>query len=376
MQNLRVLTLGDMQPEGDPDEEDTRFVHRTHTTQLVKIIDGASEDLTSRGDIAESSLIEATAPEDSNKNGIVGAVLSEIENSDLMIIDVSTESPSVIYELGAVNALGLPYILVTSSSTLPFYLTQARSILNFVFADAFDPAEASHLELRNRLLRNYQSLDGTEASESRFSEYFGGFPIVNISGPISAATGYQANFINRFAAQDHGILSKRVTWGKSAPDGGSIIPVATVRPQHLVVILPDPSKYSDYSQARAAFEETMETVGLPLESVAVMEGEGDNLRLGMGVLILRDHPEIVLDIPRTMYPLMKSPRILTALANGGRFSDKQVRERTLRRLFKDFKTGLTWNLGLAASQGSDAPWSRVHVVSEDDMVQEIRELLD
>ena len=374
MQNLRVFTLGNMKPEGDADRDDTRFVRQTHTTQLANIIKGAAEDLARMREIESPDTIEVAAPEDSNRSDIVGAVLSAVENSDLLIVDVSTESPSVIYELGAVNALGLPYILVTSQGSLPFYLTQTRGILNFAFANQYDASEPSHRDLRNRLLRNYQSPDGTEATESRFSEYFGGLPIVNISGPVSIATGYQANFLNRFGAQDHGLLSREIVWAKGGRAEEQIEEVAKVRPRHLLVVIPDLNRNSDYNDARYACEAAMRSAGLALESVSVLEEPGRNQRLGMGVLIVKEHPEIVLDIPRTLFPLMKSPRILTALKNGKGFSDSEVRERTTRRLLRDFRAALEWNLGIAR-QGSDAPWRRVHIVNQKDLVEKVSALI-
>lgn len=375
MQNLRVFTLGDMKPAGDADRDDTRYVRQTHTSQLARIIEGAARDLARIGEIEGADCIEVSAPEDSNRADIVGAVLSAIENSDLLIVDVSNESPSVIYELGAVNALGLPYILVTSRVSLPFYLTQTRGILNFAFTSEYKSSEPSHRELRNRLLRNYRSADGLEAMESRFSEYFGGLPIVNISGPVSIATGYQANFLNRFGAQDHGLLSRQVTWAKGR-DGDSEIEVVTrIRPRHLIVVIPDLNRHSDYNDARSTCEEDMLAAGLEMDSVSVLEEPGRNQRLGMGVLIVKNHAEIVLDIPRTLFPLLRSPRILTAFKNGGGFTDSQVRERMTRRLISDFRAALEWNLGLAR-QGSDAPWDRVHIVPQRELVAKVLELVD
>lgn len=375
MQNLRVFTLGDMKPMGDADRDDTQYVLQTHTSQLARITRGAAADLARLGEIENASDIEVSAPEDSNRTDIVGAVLSAVENSDLLIVDVSTESPSVIYELGAVNALGLPYILVTSRSSLPFYLTQIRGILNFAFSNEYVSSEPSHRELRKRLLRNYLSPDGREATESRFSEYFGGLPIVNISGPVSIATGYQANFLNRFGAQDHGLLSRQITWAKGSSANDQIEEVAKVRPRHLIVVIPDLKRHSDYNDARSACENVMRGAGLELDSVSVLEEPGQNQRLGMGVLIVKEHPEIVIDIPRTLFPLLKSPRILIALKNGRGFTDDEVRERTTRRLLGDFRAALEWNLGLAR-QGSDAPWERVHLVPQNELVQKVLALID
>ena len=74
MQNLRVFTLGNMKPEGDADRDDTRFVRQTHTTQLANIIKGAAEDLARMSEIESPDAIEVTAPEDSNRSDIVGAL--------------------------------------------------------------------------------------------------------------------------------------------------------------------------------------------------------------------------------------------------------------------------------------------------------------
>ena len=122
MQSLKVFVLGDMKPTGPANKDDTRFVRSSHTSSLVNVIEGAVADLAARGELPGNHVITAIAPEEGNGTGIVTSVLREIESSDLIVVDISTESPSVIYELGAVNALGHPYILVTSGDSLPFYL--------------------------------------------------------------------------------------------------------------------------------------------------------------------------------------------------------------------------------------------------------------
>ncbi len=267
MQELRVFVLGRMVPEGAFSGDSYRYVRRTKTVQIASIVEGAAKALHADEKIDSADKIRVLAPEGDDRTNIVHSVLNHVEGSDLIIIDVSDESPSVIYELGAVNALGKPYILVTGES-LPFYLLQSRSIMNFSFKDEYDPGDLTHVELRNRLLSNYTSEDGVGFSESVFSSYFQGLPIVNIAGPAGIATGYHVNTLNRFGRQGAGFLQKVV---KAVEDDGGQEPVVREgRLSALVVVIPDIVKTDNYGKARVDLEDAMAEKGLPLMSASIL----------------------------------------------------------------------------------------------------------
>lgn len=373
MQELRVFVLGRMVPEGAFSGDSYRYVRRTKTVQIASIVEGAAKALHADEKIDSTDKIRVLAPEGDDRTNIVHSVLNHVEGSDLIIIDVSDESPSVIYELGAVNALGKPYILVTGES-LPFYLLQSRSIMNFSFKDEYDPGDLTHVELRNRLLSNYTSEDGVGFSESVFSSYFQGLPIVNIAGPAGIATGYHVNTLNRFGRQGAGFLQKVVKVVED--DGGQEPVVREGRLSALVVVIPDIVKTDNYGKARVDLEDAMAEKGLPLMSASILEKkDGEYNNLGFGAMMLREHPDIVVDIPRTVYPLSMVPRIRIARENEQRFGAPAGRRRQLRRLMREFRAILDWNMANERAQ-NDGAWGQIHFVEQADVADYIHNLVN
>lgn len=371
-QELRVFVLGDMSPRGRYPSENRSYVIRTNTSQIAQTIDGAAAELAALGEIPSPDAIVVTAPEDSERGQIVEAVLAEIERSDLIIVDISTESPSTMYELAAVNALGTPYILVTDKTKLPFYLVQTRAIFEFKYADAYSAEEDSHRLLRKRLLANYKSADGVGFTESCLSNYFSGIPIVNISGPAGIATGYHMNTLYRFGAQSSGFLQKPV---KIARDGQDVATISEISLTALVVVMPDLISQTSFDQARSDLESGLGKIGLGTMSASILEKDdsGQYNRFGFGAMMLADHPGIVIDIPRTIYPLSNVPRIKTATQQEGALEGRAGRKRLLRRLVREFRAILDWNVA-AEMERNDGGWRRIHFVNASDAPAFIAEL--
>ncbi|SDE98400.1 hypothetical protein SAMN04488105_110232 [Salipiger thiooxidans] len=362
-QELRVFILGDMKPKGSYTDDTSTYVTRNNTSQLSRIIGGAVSDLAKKNRVPSEQSIEVTAPDDSARSQIVSAVLSQIERSDLIVVDISYESPSVMYELAAVNSLGTPYILVTSKNVLPFYLMQNRAILNFSFSDVFDPGEESHRVLRERIFANYQSSDGVGFGESILSQYFDGIPIVNISGPASAAIGYHVNTLARFGAQSSGFLVKPV---KVARDGEFAESIEELRLSALVVVMPDLTKHTNLDDARLDLEEGLRRVGLSTMSASILEKDssGNWNSLGFGAMMLEQDPTIVLDIPRTIYPLSNVPRVHVATRQEPLLSGAAGRRRLLRRLVREFEAIVFWSMR-RESERSDGGWKKIHFVDHE-----------
>ncbi|NOD75832.1 MULTISPECIES: STING domain-containing protein [unclassified Ruegeria] len=362
-QELRVFILGSMAPKGVYHSENTQFVHRNNTTQLAKIIEGIRENLVEMGRLEDVDDIVAITPDEALRGDIVAAVINGIESSDVVVVDVSEESASVIYELGAVNALGIPYILVTNGETLPFYLMQQRAILNFNFDDKFDKKEASHQELRNKLLAAYESPDGIEFSESSFSKYFSGLPIVNISGPASIAIGYFMNSVLRFADPATGFLSTRVNVSRDLGEGNTS--THETRLSAYVVVIPDIVKHRDFKNARMDLEDDLKKHDLSLMSASILEldTKAAAQKLGFGALFLEQCPNIVVDIPRTVYALANVPRVKIAKDNELKFRVPSGRRRLLRRMLREFVDILRWKTQTEAD-GKDGPWDSIYFVQQ------------
>lgn len=88
-----------------------------------------------------------------NQRNIIGDIIENIKNSDLIIADLSTSNPNVYYELGIAHTLNKPVILLTQKiSDIPFDIQPYRIIeYNTYFANISD-AKNKLLETTNGLV--------------------------------------------------------------------------------------------------------------------------------------------------------------------------------------------------------------------------------
>jgi hypothetical protein len=90
-----------------------------------------------------------TAPEHLQGNRIANEVFRELDKADLVLLDLSSRpgttapSPNVMYELALVHALGLPFMLISSTTDpAPFYVAHDR-----VRQAAYEDLESTTAEL-------------------------------------------------------------------------------------------------------------------------------------------------------------------------------------------------------------------------------------
>ena len=104
-----------------------------------------------------------TAPEHLQGNRIANEVFRELDKADLVVLDLSSRpgttapSPNVMYELALVHALGLPFMLISSTmDPAPFYVAHDR-----VRHAAYDKLEATAAEVYglNLLVENVEDAD-------------------------------------------------------------------------------------------------------------------------------------------------------------------------------------------------------------------------
>jgi nucleoside 2-deoxyribosyltransferase len=83
-----------------------------------------------------------------HRQGITERIIHQIQSADIIIADMSTNNPNVLYEVGYAHAKNKPSILLTKDpKTIPFDLKNQRHI---VFSDLND--------LRTKLLRDLEAL--------------------------------------------------------------------------------------------------------------------------------------------------------------------------------------------------------------------------
>jgi nucleoside 2-deoxyribosyltransferase len=229
-------------------------------------------------------------PEGQTQPEIVQNILGLLDSADLAVFDLTpgtknADRANVFYELALVHSLGIPALLVIQEGyDVPFY---ARTTTQYRVPN-FDPST-----LANALrapLREFLDLENrtTSFTNDRISQFYG-LPIVDISAAVGLATGYYYNFLSRLITEG-GFLSHH-------PD----------KIKHVLYVRP--------SSVNGTYEADMTALK------AALQAEGHQLKTGEKLDALRsddkgplwfDHVNgIVLDIPRTIYPLRRSPRLLS-----------------------------------------------------------------
>jgi nucleoside 2-deoxyribosyltransferase len=221
---------------------------------------------------------------------IVKEVLTWLDIADLVIVNLTPRagatsdvtSPNVYYELGLVHALGLPVILLAQEgTTIPFYFRTSRYVL---VAD-FSPKALANA-LRGQLQRFLRSDGETDFTDNRITQFYG-LPIVDISAAVGLATGYYHNFVGRLLRD------------------GSFVSAYPDKVKHLIVVRPQNVLFT-YEQDLKALNDLLAQEGLALQNEKLEEPPGDR----NGPAWINHVDGIVVDLPRTIYPLKNSPRLL------------------------------------------------------------------
>ncbi|MFF1518023.1 hypothetical protein [Streptomyces sp. NPDC058305] len=103
-------------------------------------------DEVGRGACHEHGLRPLRADAIADTGEITDHIHQRLQSDDIVIADVSTGNPNVMYELGYRNGIGKPVILIGESGKLPFDIAQLRTI-------RFRRTESSLHEARDQLSR-------------------------------------------------------------------------------------------------------------------------------------------------------------------------------------------------------------------------------
>lgn len=232
-------------------------------------------------------------PERIGGQDIVHGVLSRLDIADLVIFnmtpkgDAAEASPNVMYELALVHALGIPAILVRQDGRgkVPFYAAQMRQQR----VARFEPGAIAD-KLRQPLLDFLDPrTNGGELINSRVTQFYHGLPILDISAATGLATGYYYNFVSRLITE------------------GGFIGLYPDRIRQVVVVRPS-SVGSSYPADLQRLHNTLAGAGINLTCERDLQPPpGDSL----GPLWFSHVDGIVVDLPRTIYPLKIAPRLLS-----------------------------------------------------------------
>lgn len=224
---------------------------------------------------------------------IVDAILQRIDIADIVIVNITPKdgpegapSPNVFYELGLIHSLGLPVIMVCQKGTQrPFYIRTVR-----IHELSKEGGEAGIMDtLRVPLFKFLDINDDTDFTSNKVTQFYKGLPVVDISAAVGLATGYYYNFVGR--------LLREGLFVSAYP--GKIKQVVVVRPDSILNM---------YSEDRRRMEQVLADAKYKMQTDKLDEPAGGDQR---GPIWIDNVDGVVIDLPRTIYPLKISPKLLT-----------------------------------------------------------------
>jgi nucleoside 2-deoxyribosyltransferase len=294
-----------------------------NVSSSTKIIGEAVESLLQESTL--KSYLEAThtkplpvqIPENWMGSEIVRGIMERLDTADLVIVNLTpfsgitgSASPNVFYELGLLHALGMPVICIAQEGTeIPFYArhNRIRMVKNF-------EKEAVKDQLRLPINNFLDPKDSTDFTDNRITQFYG-LPIVDISAAVGLATGYYQNFVFRLL------------------DRKGILPFNKDKVSRLIIVRPQNIMH-EFEEDKERLEEILKAHGYSLQEKINLSDPLDSKGRGLNVDCVGS---IILDIPSTIYPLKKSPRMLSLTerldkTNGYKMAYNPNRDITLRQL--------------------------------------------
>lgn len=348
-----LLVLGPMQHRiGD------NVVRQSNTKRIGEILDQMSQALAVSG----LKPFRVSTPESPNESTIIELIMSEIEQADLVVLDLTGNRPSVAYEAGIIHALGIPHIFVTEDEETSFYFSSVRVVRGLQIEADFNPANLgpSQGELFGRLKTFLSGADARTAMAGNIlTSHFEGLPVVDLAGPAGMAASYYTNAVKRFirpggfAGRQCNLLfkeerparfgSKTVTSMRSVP--------ATIKA--LVAVEPPAQLSQSFFEDDAALKAALAELGVELTRATIAAGDPLDKRDYGGWFDAKGIARgfaVCIEIPSIVYPLTESPRILRLRKRRNRFEGEQrqimqeVEERALEKLLASFKRNLFYHI--------------------------------
>lgn len=337
----RLLVLGPMR------SEDGKAVSETRTTQLVELV----KSIVAK--IGRTSNVTVDGPDNNPYADIIPGIMAKIERADLAICDLTNVSGNVMYEVGLVNALGLPFINVTSTRELPFYMAHTKSVTELKLAQVYDPEALGHKNLLKHLKDFLDALQNKGAGGARpehfatnpVSAYFDDLPIVDISAPTGLAAGYWNMAVRRFAGEGGYFQAPKQSDAIPKPKDGidATLPMP-LKMGYFIAVYPADSLQKSQEAEWARLLAFLETRKLCLVEGKIPSMDTDEQRPFFAKFLARKNsdgtyvvikPGIVVDIPTTLFALQYSPRIMTIRKQYRDPADRAFRDELIHRRYKD-----------------------------------------
>jgi hypothetical protein len=349
---LDILVLGPM--TGQDEQESTCAIIGAALRNILE--EPQAVTLLTRNGVTEKHV---HIPEGFDESEIVNGVLSKLDLADFVIVNVTPKagigaetSPNVMYELALIHAIGLPCILVAQTgSKIPFYVNTTRQY----FVPEFTGANVVKA-LRGPMLKFLDMEDRTRFTDNRVTQFFDDLPIIDISAAVGLATGYYYNFVGR--------LLKEGSFVTTYPD--KVKSLVIVRPHDI---------FENYESEKARMTGILGEAGIKLTTEKLDEPPSD--RKGPAWI---DHVNgIVVDLPRMIYPLKVSPRLLAMQERFDKPGLKMVDERernmvmrqTSERLLDRIKFAIQYH---ARKQRENYRYNALHFSTMEQLPTLLREL--
>jgi len=226
-------------------------------------------------------------------NDIPANVFDAIDDSDLVVVDLSGDKPAVAYELAFAHALGIETILVTEHSDINFYLKQIR-----YFCIDFDSISISSSELNNAIDTWLTNRNKRFDSQNPLTKFYGA-PLPDISAAVGLAAGFFNNFVRPILTSGEVVQREKTSKRKIKEEVRKLNGFIVFRPENFAETIEEVEEKLAKSMQKAYPNELMR--GAP-NKLFIKTSEGARTAF----FIVKDY---LIDIPRTMFSLDLSPRL-------------------------------------------------------------------
>lgn len=244
---------------------------------------------------------------------IVDTAFNWIDRADLAVADITSRSPSVMYELAFFHALGTPVIVLDDEREkhIPFYLKDA----NILRVRDFE-IPALTVALFERLKIFFDRSADQNFSANPISKFYSA-PLIEISGSATIARGYFGSFIRPILDSSSGVVHQ--------------IGARNVR--RVIVIRPEPgfdvSEDGDHLKAILTEANSGEPIA---ETVWTIPAKGRERKVSSYYL-----GGLIVDYPRTITTITGSPRMQrlinrSAISAGSSFVDPLIAETDMLKI--------------------------------------------
>jgi len=274
-------------PMGDKSFDGSRVRFSDHISNLESAVEECKRIIAS--DFPEFS-IQIHNPEIDEFGSIPDTVFNMISFAELGLLDLSAESPSVMYELTLMHALGIPVVPIhlkkrvkEKNGKLPFYLQHEYCLIVEDFkvetlAKALLPKLRAALSLE---------IFGADRKNNPLTRYFG-IPLIDASASTGLATGYYHNFIQHVIHQSDSVIDKNDDLKK----------IVVLRPKTL----------DDTARIRGRIEKAAKDLDLKIEIIGEKDGKVHASRKHVrGQMILYKVGNYIFDTPAPLLAQKSSP---------------------------------------------------------------------